>query len=102
MQHQLRYGAPEEELLAVCQQVGLSPLIQTHANGLPVPMHEISDDQRQLVAMVNMLLRGPRIWLLDNPLSNLDTATRSVNAQLLNDRIGFNQPGCSSANTAKC
>jgi ABC-type multidrug transport system ATPase subunit len=86
-----RPGTPEEELLAVCQQVGLSPLIQTHANGLSVPMHEISDGQRQLVAMANMLLRAPRIWLLDNPLSNLDTATRSVNAQLLNDRLGFNQ-----------
>lgn len=69
-------GVSDSQLLQVCQRVGLMAFVNAHAQGLGMPLHEgphgLSGGQRQLIGLARLLLRDPLIWLLDDPLANLD------------------------------
>ncbi len=55
---------------------------------LDVPVRYLSTGQRKRAAMASILNRGANIWLLDEPLSGLDTAAQAKFAALIQLHIG--------------
>src|SRR5690348_15682822 len=73
-------GTPRPErdrrVTAVARTLGLEPLLERRPAAL-------SGGQRQRVAMGRAIVREPRVFLMDEPLSNLDAKLRvTVRAQL--------------------
>jgi multiple sugar transport system ATP-binding protein len=74
----------EQRVAAVAQTLGLEQLLERRPAAL-------SGGQRQRVAMGRAIVREPRVFLMDEPLSNLDAKLRvTVRAQLtqLHRRLG--------------
>src|SRR5204862_8271002 len=74
----------DRRVLAVARTLGLEPLLGRRPAAL-------SGGQRQRVAMGRAIVREPRVFLMDEPLSNLDAKLRvTVRAQLtlLHQRLG--------------
>src|SRR3569832_801891 len=67
----LRVPEPEvrQRVLAVAEMLQIQGLLARRP-------HEISGGQRQRVAIGRALVRDPKIFLFDEPLSNLDAALR--------------------------
>lgn len=67
---------PDDEVLAAAAKTGLDQTIAGHELGLDLPIQEggrgLSGGQRTLVGLTRLLLINPRVWLLDEPTSNLD------------------------------
>jgi len=59
----------EEKVRAVAERLGLSELLDRYPS-------ELSGGQRQRVALGRALVREPRVFLFDEPLSNLDAQLR--------------------------
>jgi multiple sugar transport system ATP-binding protein len=68
-----RRSVPREEIdrrvTAVAATLGLSPLLDRKP-------HALSGGQRQRVALGRAIVRDPKVFLFDEPLSNLDAALR--------------------------
>jgi len=67
----------DQVLIDVAKRTGLfQTVIQAHPLGLMQPIFEggmgLSGGQRQLTNLTRVFLRGPRIWLLDEPTASLD------------------------------
>jgi sn-glycerol 3-phosphate transport system ATP-binding protein/multiple sugar transport system ATP-binding protein len=66
------------------EMLGLEPLLARYPR-------QLSGGQRQRVAMGRAIVRRPKLFLFDEPLSNLDAALRSqvrVDIRKLHDRLG--------------
>lgn len=82
LRENLILGLPDpgdSAILEAAQETGLlASVIQTHPLGLSQPIHEggtgLSGGQRQLVNLTRVVLRHPRIWLLDEPTASMDSA----------------------------
>lgn len=82
LRENLILGLPDpgdSAVLEAAQETGLlASVIQTHPQGLSQPIHEggtgLSGGQRQLVNLTRVVLRRPRIWLLDEPTASMDSA----------------------------
>ena len=87
----LLYARPdgdEQHLAEVARRVALAGEIAHFPDGVATRVGEgglaLSGGQRQRVCLGRALARGGNLWLLDDPLSNLDAATaRAVWAELL-------------------
>ncbi|MFI5299464.1 MAG: ABC transporter ATP-binding protein [Polyangiales bacterium] len=81
-------GAPKTEIDARIAEVAPQLGLETLLDRLP---KALSGGQRQRVAMGRAIVRRPKLFLFDEPLSNLDAALRGqvrVEIRRLHDRLG--------------
>jgi ATP-binding cassette subfamily B protein len=78
----IAWGAPEatrEQIQAAAEVAGLASDIETFPNGLETVIGErgltLSGGQKQRTAIARAVLRNPRILILDDALSSVDTVT---------------------------
>ncbi len=69
--------------------------VNAHAKGLDMPLqdgpHGLSVGQRRLIGLARLLLRDPLIWLLDDPLGNLDQGLQQRLLGVLRQHIQADQ-----------
>lgn len=83
-EHRKRVASIQHEVQKVAETVEISHLLKRRPS-------ELSGGQRQRVALARAIIRAPEIFLMDEPLSNLDAKLRvSMRAELvtLNKRLG--------------
>ena len=96
----IRYGkldATDEEIEAAARVVHAHEFIEGLPNGYDTEIEErgatLSAGQRQLISFARVLLADPRILILDEATSNIDTRTEEALqaglAQLLKNRTSF-------------
>lgn len=82
---------PDEQILEAAEQTGLSSTISAHPQGLDLPIQEggrgLSGGQRTLVGLTRLMLVDPKIWILDEPTSNLDANSESQFMDLLSSKL---------------
>jgi ABC-type multidrug transport system fused ATPase/permease subunit len=81
----IKYGKPEatdEEVIEVAKTVGAHAFISRLKNGYETPVgqrgHNLSAGQRQLICLARAVLSDPRILILDEATSNVDTHTERI------------------------
>ncbi|WP_294301337.1 ATP-binding cassette domain-containing protein [uncultured Sphingomonas sp.] len=81
----------DQVVLQTAVTTGLIHLISAHPLGLDLPISEggrgLSGGQRTLTGLTRLLLANPKLWLLDEPTSNLDMGTEAAVMSALTRRL---------------
>lgn len=81
----------DDQVLQACKKTGLDKLIAHHPRGLGLMIseggHGLSGGQRQLVAATRMMLRNPKIYLLDEPTSSMDASSENALTKAIFDNL---------------
>ena len=95
MAENIRYGRPEatdEEIMAMARRIGNGEWLETLPDGLQSEVGErggrLSMGQRQLVALMRVLIQGPKIFILDEATASVDPFTESQIQEALNLIMG--------------
>src|SRR5688572_7609097 len=87
----IRYAAPDgsdEEILKMAREIGHGEWLETLPNGIHTPVGErgarLSMGQRQLVALMRVLMQKPAIFILDEATASIDPFTEWQIQQALN------------------
>jgi len=79
--------ASSEELMRVARLAGVDRIAAAHPQGFAMPITErgrnLSGGQRQMVALARAVLPRPRVLILDEPTSSMDTQSEKLFAQSL-------------------
>lgn len=67
---------------AYCERLVLKNLLE-------VPVRYLSTGQKKRAALARMMIWGADIWLLDEPLSGLDTASQALVSELVREHCGY-------------
>jgi ABC-type multidrug transport system fused ATPase/permease subunit len=85
IEENIKYGKPDatlEEITGVAKTVGAHTFISRLEKGYQTDVgqrgHNLSAGQRQLICMARALLADPRILILDEATSNVDTHTERI------------------------
>src|SRR5207237_8823017 len=77
----------DDVLVSIVRELGLDALVRDHPRGLDREIAEggsgLSGGQRQMAGIARLLLRRPRVWLLDEPTAALDQAFEARALQVL-------------------
>ncbi len=65
-----------------CDRLGLLNLLE-------VPVRYLSTGQKKRAALARLMIQGPDVWLLDEPLSGLDTASQALVSELVREQCGY-------------
>jgi heme exporter protein A len=68
------------KLPAVLQRLGLEQLTE-------LPFRALSAGQQRRVALARMLLADARLWMMDEPFTNLDSAGQSLVVELIDEHL---------------
>lgn len=78
----------DDQLAAKLKELGLEQLIERFGDGLQTVIkpgaENISLGQRQLISFVRVLLRQPKLLILDEATANIDTVTEQLLEDILN------------------
>ena len=81
----IRYGnqsASDEEIINLCKKLGFDNFISNLKNGYNTNLEgngdELSQGQKQLISFARALIRDPKILILDEATSSIDTLTESI------------------------
>ncbi len=81
----------DDELLKTCRELGIDRIMADNPRGMDLEISEggegLSGGQRQLVGLARIFLARPRIWLLDEPSSSLDSESESQVFKALQDYV---------------
>ena len=85
-------GNPGDDvLMKAITEIGLAPMVSSHPMGIDLPIAEggrgLSGGQRTLTILTRLFLAEPKMWLLDEPTSNLDQATEARLIHSLRSRM---------------
>jgi ATP-binding cassette subfamily B protein len=90
----IRYGkhdATDEEIIDVCKKLDLHDFIMTLKNGYDTVFedggNELSQGQKQLISFARALIRDPRILILDEATSSIDTETEAIIQKSVNKML---------------
>lgn len=70
-----------QRLDAVLDKLGLAPLTR-------LPFRSLSAGQQRRVGLARMLLANAKLWLMDEPLTNLDTPGQELVVKLIVEHLG--------------
>jgi heme exporter protein A len=81
----LRYGVGLRRTVALAEIH--SALQLAGLANIDIPVRQLSAGQRRRVALARVELLGVRLWLLDEPTSNLDADGHALVSQMLNQHL---------------
>lgn len=86
-----KHNATDEEIIDVCKKLDLHDFIMTLKNGYDTKLvdsgNELSQGQKQLISFTRALIRNPRILILDEATSSIDTETEAVIQKSVNKML---------------
>ena len=84
-------GVKDEEIIEASKLTGLIGLINSLPQGLDTLVPEngegVSSGQKQLIGLTRLVILNPRVWLLDEPMANIDELTERNFLNFLNNYL---------------